>query len=849
MFYQWRKEGVDIAGQTNSVMLLPNLSTNDVADFRVVVTNSAGAVTSSIASVSITLLTANLTWPNPAAINYGVSLSGTQLNATANIPGTFVYNPAAGTVLSGGNHTLNVLFTPQDPSRFATQSLSRPLAVGRIPLTVTALDTNKQVGAVNPPLLISYSGFANGENASNLAAAPTVATSADVNSPVGAYPLIPGGGVSPNYTFSYVNGTLTVVDVPLSITTQPTNLVVTQAQDATFTVVVAGSDPRFQWRKNGTNVVGATAASFTITNAQAADDASYKVVVSNTANAVTSSVVSLDVLLPTTITWATPVDVVYGTQLSSTQQNASASVAGALTYGQAAGTVLPVGSHALTVAFVPTDTNTYLATNATVNLNVTQAPLTITGDPKVREFGAANPALSATFGGFVNGEGPADLVTPAALVTAAVSNSLPGAYPITVSGATSPNYAITHVDGTLTVFANAPLINSVPVSQTVTNGDPVTFVATASGTAPLSFQWRLNGADISGANATFLTIASVSQSDAGTYELVVTNVAGSVTSQSATLTVLDPPAITQQPVEQQFALGGSATFSVIATGTAPLGYQWRKNGVLIPGATAASLALDNIAVTDIGVYSVVVSNVAGTVTSQTATLSANELAPDITWNTPNSITYGTALSGFQLNASTFVPGTFTYTPAAGTVLHRGSHTLNVVFAPDDTNNFVGTNGSVTLTVNAAALTVKADDLLREYGKTNPPLNFTLTGFRNGDTGASLDSQPTLNTSADTSSLPGNYPITISGAAGTNYTVTHTPGVLTVFANAPSVVTPPADVVTTNGLGAAMSVVASVPRRSPINGVMPAPISREPTAQRSTFRWRMPCSIPEPTMWC
>lgn len=805
LFFQWRKDGVDLPEQTNSLLQLGNLSTSDVADYRVVVTNSAGAVTSSIAAVSITLLTANLTWPNPAAINYGVSLSDTQLNASANIPGSFTYTPAAGTILAGGNHTLDVLFTPQDPSRFSVQGLSRPLTVLAVPLTVTAQNASKLLGSPNPTFLLSYDGFVLGQNAANLATAPTVGTAANDSSPLGTYALIPGGGVSPNYTFNYVHGTLIISAVPLSITAQPTDLIVTQAQTATFTVVAAGTGPQYQWRKDGTNIDGATSATLTIADAQAIDDASYDVVVTNSANAVTSSVVALDVMIPTTITWAQPADVVYGTQLGSAQQNASPSIAGTLTYGQATGSVLPVGTHSLTVDFAPADPATYLATNATVDLTVTAAPLTISADPKVREFGAANPTLSASFAGFVNGEGPANLATQPILATVADGNSLPGSYPITVTGVTSPNYAITPVDGSLTVFANQPVINSTPNSQTVTNGDPVTLIATASGTAPLHYQWRLNGGDVSGANATFLTIAAVSLADAGTYELVVSNVAGSVTSQSAALTVLDPPAITVQPVEQQFALGGSATFSVTATGTAPLGYQWSKNGVPISGATAATYDLNNIVVSDIGVYSVVINNVAGTVTSQTATLSANEFAPDITWNTPVPITYGTALSGFELNASTFVPGTFTYTPAAGTILHGGTHNLSVLFEPTDTTNFVATNGTVTLTVNAAPLTAKADDVLREFGKTNEPLSFTYTGFVNGDSAASLDSQPILSTVADTNSVPGNYPITINGAAGTNYAVTHTPGVFTVFADAPTVVTPPTNGVTIDGLGAAFFV--------------------------------------------
>ena len=119
-----------------------------------------------------------------------------------------------------------------------------------------------------------------------------------------------------------------------------------------------------------------------------------------------------------------------------------------------------------------------------------------------------------------------------------------------------------------------PTIARQPQSQVVTNAANVTFTATATGTAPLSYQWEFNGGTIAGATNVALTLTNVQPVNAGQYSVVVTNVAGSATSSNALLTVNVPPSITQQPQNQIVTSGATATFAVSATGTAPLAYQW-----------------------------------------------------------------------------------------------------------------------------------------------------------------------------------------------------------------------------------------------------------------------------------
>ena len=105
----------------------------------------------------------------------------------------------------------------------------------------------------------------------------------------------------------------------------------------------------------------------------------------------------------------------------------------------------------------------------------------------------------------------------------------------------------------------------------------------------------------------------------------------------------------------------------------------------------------------------------------------------VTWNNPASITYGTALSATQLNATASVGGSFAYTPAAGVVLNAGTQTLSVTFTPTDATDYKLVTQTVQIVVNKATLTVTAADANRIYNTANPTFTGTVTGAVNGDT--------------------------------------------------------------------------------------------------------------------
>ncbi len=174
--------------------------------------------------------------------------------------------------------------------------------------------------------------------------------------------------------------------------------------------------------------------------------------------------------------------------------------------------------------------------------------------------------------------------------------------------------------------ATAPAISSQPSSQTVPTGQTATFSVSATGTAPLIYQWQRGGVAISGATSSAYTTAATTTSDNGAqFRVVVSNSQGSATSNTATLTVSDAavaPAISSQPASQTVAAGQTATFSVTASGTAPLAYQWQKNGSVINGAASASYTTPITTSSDAGArFAVGVSNTVGSATSNDATLS------------------------------------------------------------------------------------------------------------------------------------------------------------------------------------------------------------------------------------
>ena len=176
------------------------------------------------------------------------------------------------------------------------------------------------------------------------------------------------------------------------------------------------------------------------------------------------------------------------------------------------------------------------------------------------------------------------------------------------------------VNGIISVIATVAITNQ-PASVTTNAGGTVAFTVGADGSTPIGFQWRFNGANISGSTLSTFTLTNVQLTNAGNYTVLVTNSASSITSAVAVLTVNVPVVITNPPASVTVYVNSNATFSVTAGGTPAPAYQWRFNGTNISGATLASYTVTGARTTNEGNYTVVLTNAASSVTSSPASLS------------------------------------------------------------------------------------------------------------------------------------------------------------------------------------------------------------------------------------
>jgi hypothetical protein len=265
-----------------------------------------------------------------------------------------------------------------------------------------------------------------------------------------------------------------------------------------------------------------------------------------------------------------------------------------------------------------------------------------------------------------------------------------------------------------------PSITSQPASQSVTAGQTATFSLAASGTSPLTYQWKKNGAAITGSNSSSYTTPATTNSDNGAqFTAVVSNAAGSATSSTAVLTVSTAPvapAITAQPASQTVTVGQTAIFSVAATGTAPLTYQWKKNSVAVSGANSSTYTSPATTSSDSGAqFTVVVSNAAGSATSSAAVLTVNAaaLAPSITVQPANQTVTAGQTATFFVAATGTAPLAYQWKKNSVAIngANASSYTTPATASSDNGAQFTvvvsnaagsATSSGATLTVNAAS---------------------------------------------------------------------------------------------------------------------------------------------------
>ena len=605
--YQWIKNGTAISGATLSSYTTPTETTADNgAQFTVLVSDVAGKITSNVATLTVT---------------------------TSTVAPFITVQPANQATFAGQTATFSVV------------------ANGTAPLSY---QWRKNGTAISGAISSSYT------------------TPAETTSDNGALFSVVVSNSAGNVISNNVTLTVSPDPVAPTITSQPASQTITAGQTATFSAGASGTAPlSYQWSKNGTAISGATSSSYTTPAETTSDNgAQFAVVVSNSAGSATSNTAVLTVnpatVAPSITGQPTSQSITAGqTATFSVVANGTAplsyqwrkngtAISGATSSSYTTPAETTSDNGALFSVVVSNSAGNVTSNSATLTVNANPVAPTITSQPASQTITAGQ---TATFSVVANGTAPLSYqwskngtaiggATSSSYTTPAETTSDSGAqFTVVVSNSVGN---VTSNSATLTVNPVAPTITSQPAGQTITAGQTATFSVSASGTAPLSYQWSKNGTAIGGATSSSYTTPAETTSDSGAlFSVVVSNSAGNVTSNNATLTVNPSPVaptITSQPASQTITAGQTAKFSVVANGTAPLSYQWSKNGTAISGATSSSYTTPAETTSDNGAqFTVVVSNSAGSATSNAAILTVNG-TPTITNLSPTSGPVGTAVT-------------------------------------------------------------------------------------------------------------------------------------------------------------------------------------------------------------
>ena len=205
------------------------------------------------------------------------------------------------------------------------------------------------------------------------------------------------------------------------------------------------------------------------------------------------------------------------------------------------------------------------------------------------------------------------------IITNALTTSA-GGYSVIVSNVYDSVMSSTDA---VTVVYISPVFVSLPSGTNVPVGGAFKLSASVTGSAPMSWQWRTNGVPIPGATATNYIVNSAQLSDAGSYDVMVTNLGGSTNSSAVIVNVGYAPVVAQSPVSVTGNAGDSLGFSCQVTGTPPIMLQWTLNGYPLANQTNLSLTITNVQATNIGFYALVATNIFGSVVSSNAALNLN----------------------------------------------------------------------------------------------------------------------------------------------------------------------------------------------------------------------------------
>lgn len=652
-------------------------------------------------------------WPTAAGITYGQALSSATLSGgSASVAGSFAYNdntikPNAGT------YSADLTFTPTDGSNYATLAGNTDVNVTKVMLTVTADSKSKVYGEANPSLTLSYSGFVNSETSAALTTEPTVASTAVTSTTeVGTYTvdLVASGGVSSNYTFSYVAGNFEVTKAVLTATAdnqtkvygEPNPTLTFQYSGWVTGVEALDAAPTITTTIDGTTVVGSYSNAIALSGGA---DNNYTFTLLSGDFEVTKAVLTVTADNQTKVYGEANPTLTFqfsgwlnGDDAEDLTTKPSASTTVSVTS--------PVGVYSGGIPVAGGVDENYNFSYIAADFSVTKATLTVTANNKSKIYGASEPILDyAVTGTLLNGDAPS-VVTGINLSTAMGASATFGTHLITAAGGSSDNYDINHVDGTLTVSKAAALtVTANDKAKVYGEIDPVLDYVSSGALYYSDTYSVISGVSLStatGASASFGT-HSITASGGSADNYDVNTVNGTLSVSKAPLEAI---------ADNKSKRYGEADPDLSITYS---GFKYTDNAdslAIKPLASTSTSATSNT-----GIYPIVlsegsdnnyiISNTDGTLTIEKASL-------NVTADNKSKI-YGHENPEFTVSYTGFANedniDNIDVKPimscAAVLTSDAGSYTITVVGAADNNYNFVYHDGSLEILKADQALTMEA----------------------------------------------------------------------------------------------------------------------------------------------
>jgi hypothetical protein len=713
--FQWQINGANIANATNATLTVTNVQGVNAGNYTVVVcgANFAGCTTSSAATLGVTgcsptpsgliswypgdgvtadvVGTNNATFTGTSAFVTGKVGQGFRLNGSSfiNIPdssslrptsvtlaGWFEFDRTSGTqnliskTAGTGTSESYVLYTAGTTLGAAAGD---PSGVGTIltgPFSPVAgtwyyLTYTFDAATLHQALYVNGTVLASGTTTKPIGYdSHPVMIGAEYENEVISYFLLGGADevtifnralTSTEIQTIYNAGSLGMCKT-LAIVSQPQSQTLFTGSSGSLGVGAVGAAPLgYQWFKDGSALGQRTNAALPFANAQSTDAGSYYVVVSDSSGSVTSAVATVSVTQATTALFEN-----FEPGIHSNLWSAFSGIVLATNYG---GAVSPVnsgwfgGDGSRSITTIPLNTTSggivsfYLRIANGVSFPWETADLP--GEGIVLEYSVNSGTTWVNIGTYN---------TSAYFVWTNIQTSIPVAAQsgatllrwrqLSNSGASFDHWALDDIR--VSAAPTAPTISAQPQSKSVGVGSNATFTVSVVGSVPFSYQWFVSGGGVIGTN-TSVTLTSVQLNQDGTqYSVVVSNAYGTATSSAATLTVGTRPNITAGPQSQSVSAGANVSYAVSATGSAPLAYQWRQNGVKIVGATNTGFSITNAQAANTATYDVVVTNQYGAATSAPATLTVTG-QPVITGQPQSQTVNVGATASFSVSSDAVLP--------------------------------------------------------------------------------------------------------------------------------------------------------------------------------------------------